>query len=94
MKHYLEFVSKARNMGGEEARGALEFLRKMDGIFDILPRNTGAGVEEELISLLLDIRARMRKEKKYDIADFIRDRLAELGIKIEDTKDGAKWYRI
>ncbi|NPA76052.1 MAG: cysteine--tRNA ligase [Euryarchaeota archaeon] len=94
MSHYLEFIAKARNMSGAEAAGALQFMEKMDGIFDILPHNSNAGLEERLIDLVLEIRTKMRKEKRYDIADWLRDSLAEMGIKIEDTKDGVRWYRV
>ncbi len=91
MKHYIEFISTARD---KEGSGAAKFLEKMDAIFDILPRENGMGMERELIELLLDIRNRMRKEKNYEIADMIRDSLAEMGIKIEDTKEGTKWVRV
>ncbi len=94
MAHYLEFIGLARNMEGGEAKGAVEFLRRMDEIFDILPRKRDEGLDEKLMSLILEIRARMRSERRYDIADWIRDTLGELGIKIEDTKEGTKWYRV
>ncbi len=91
MKHYIEFISIARE---KEGSGAAKFLEKIDAIFEILPREKGMGMERELIELLLDIRNRMRKEKNYEIADMIRDSLAEMGIKIEDTKEGTKWFRV
>ncbi len=94
MKHYLDFIAKAREMKGEEAKGALEFLHRMDEIFDVLPHGRDSGLEDKLMELILEIRARMRREKKYDVADWIRDSLAEMGIKIEDTKDGTRWYRL
>jgi cysteinyl-tRNA synthetase len=34
-----------------------------------------------------------RDEKDWAKADAIRDGLAELGITIEDTADGARWHR-
>lgn len=45
----------------------------------------------ELIQLLLDVRADARSMKQYGLSDKIRDRLAEAGIVVEDTKDGARW---
>ncbi len=93
MSRYFEFVSRARNMSGAEAAGALQFMERMDTIFDILPRGDGGELESKLVELVLSIRAEMRKRKNYDIADMIRDSLAEMGIKIEDTKDGTRWYR-
>ncbi len=94
MKHYLEFVSIARKFTGEEAKSALHFLEKMDSLFDILPAQSSKGLEEELVELIIEIRTKMRKEKKYDVADWIRDKLSELGIKIEDSREGTKWMWI
>jgi cysteinyl-tRNA synthetase len=56
----------------------------------------GAGGEsgigaDHLIQLLLDVRAEVRSAKLYKVSDMIRDRLGELGIVVEDTRDGARW---
>jgi len=42
----------------------------------------------KLISLIVDERRKARKEKKWEKSDMIRDRLAELGIKLEDQSGG------
>lgn len=94
IKHYLEFISIARKFTGEKAKSALTFLEKMDSLFDILPEQSSKGLEEELVELIIEIRTRMRKEKKYDVADWIRDKLSELGIKIEDSREGTRWMWI
>lgn len=39
----------------------------------------------ELVELLIDIRNRARREKNFDLADDIRDRLAEHGIELRDS---------
>ncbi|MCK8826012.1 cysteine--tRNA ligase [Fuchsiella alkaliacetigena] len=44
-----------------------------------------------LIELLLKIRSEAREEQNWDLADQIRDELAELGVKIEDTAQGVEW---
>jgi cysteinyl-tRNA synthetase len=46
---------------------------------------------DRLIQLLLDVRAEVRAAKLYQVSDMIRDRLGELGIVVEDTRDGARW---
>jgi cysteinyl-tRNA synthetase len=56
----------------------------------------GAGGEsgigtDRLIQLLLDVRAEVRAAKLYQVSDMIRDRLSELGVAVEDTRDGARW---
>ena len=48
-------------------------------------------IVEGLVELLLDVRARAREAKEYGVSDMIRDRLAEMDIIVEDTRDGARW---
>ncbi len=43
------------------------------------------------IEQLLEIRGELRKEKKWALADKLRDALKEGGIVIEDTPDGPRW---
>ncbi|MDZ7765399.1 MAG: DALR domain-containing protein [Melioribacteraceae bacterium] len=45
--------------------------------------------EDELIQLLIDIRSDAKKNKNFELADMIRDRLNELGFQLTDTKSGA-----
>jgi len=47
--------------------------------------------EEELINLLIEIRTEAKKSKNYALADSIRNRLAEIGITLRDTKDGVTY---
>ena len=46
------------------------------------------------MDILIDLRAEMRKNKMYNFADMIRDRLADAGIRLEDSGDGAKWKKV
>jgi cysteinyl-tRNA synthetase len=48
-----------------------------------------AGVTE----LLLEQRQAARRRRDFASSDAIRDRLAELGIVVEDTPDGSRWRR-
>ena len=43
------------------------------------------------IELLIELRAELRKQKNFAMADQIRIRLAELGILLEDSKEGTSW---
>ena len=51
--------------------------------------------EEETIGVeimkLLDERAAMRKERRWEEADVIRGKLAALGIDVYDTPQGSFW---
>lgn len=46
---------------------------------------------EKAMDLILDIRAKAKSAKDWATSDLIRDRLAEAGFVIKDTKDGAEW---
>ena len=60
----------------------------------IIPQEKeNAGLEDALISLILDIRQNARAKKDRATADAIRDGLKELGLTIEDTPDGARVKR-
>jgi hypothetical protein len=51
------------------------------------PRESIAPVME----VLIDLRTRVRADKRFDLSDVLRDRLAELGIEVRDIPDGATW---
>ncbi len=48
---------------------------------------------EQLMQLLIDLRAEARLEKRWAVSDRIRDGLAAIGIVLEDGRDGTKWKR-
>lgn len=43
------------------------------------------------IDLLAHVRQELRSVKQWELADRIRDRLADLGVVLEDGKDGSTW---
>jgi cysteinyl-tRNA synthetase len=48
---------------------------------------------EQLIQLLIEMREKLRKAKRWQEADVIRQRLSGLGIALEDTPKGTIWKR-
>ena len=48
---------------------------------------------DSLMEMILSVRETARKEKQYKLADEIRDKLAELGIIVEDSATGARWKK-
>ena len=50
-------------------------------------------VVDGLMDFLVEMREKARKEKDFEVSDEIRDRLARVGILLEDTKDGPRWKR-
>ncbi|MFC5380174.1 CysS/YqeB C-terminal domain-containing protein [Aquipuribacter nitratireducens] len=51
------------------------------------PRDVVGGYVE----LLLSLRARARADKDFATSDHVRDGLADLGVEVRDTPDGAEW---
>jgi cysteinyl-tRNA synthetase len=47
-----------------------------------------------VLDLLLDLRERARGSRDFAVADAIRDRLAEAGIRVEDRPGGPRWHLI
>ncbi|MEI7934256.1 MAG: cysteine--tRNA ligase [Chlorobiaceae bacterium] len=46
---------------------------------------------EEVMTILIELRAEARKNKDFALSDKIRDRLHEAGIEIKDTREGTSW---
>ena len=102
LSHLFELVraiNHARDAGaGEHAlTEAQSGLRRLAGVLGLRLRDKDEQDESQpaapFIDLLLELREEMRKAKQWAVADRIRDRLAELGVLIEDGKGGTTWHR-
>ena len=43
------------------------------------------------VQVLLDLRLQVRADKRFDLSDMIRDRLAEISVEVRDTPQGVEW---
>jgi cysteinyl-tRNA synthetase len=81
-----EFTSK------ETVKMTLDSYNKLAQVLGILYK------EDESLSKeaknLIDKRKKARKDKDYELADKLRDELLDLGIQVEDTREGMKWKKI
>ena len=87
-------INTARDGSGtdEQLATAQATLRELTGILGLrLAEKTGSGDADKFIDLLVDVRGQARVEKMWSLSDTIRDRLKELGVTIEDSKDGTSW---
>jgi cysteinyl-tRNA synthetase len=81
----------------EESRSALvTFLRRVGvDLFGVLDEEKADAAGSEALAgvmqLLIDLRAEARKDKQFALSDRIRDGLKELGIVLEDSRDGTIW---
>jgi cysteinyl-tRNA synthetase len=89
---------------GDILNSVVEQLKYFEDIFGILTyepevyfgeeKESGLkklGIFEEEISNLIEERATARKEKDFKKSDEIRDKLSNLGIILEDSKEGTTW---
>ncbi|MDQ4025052.1 MAG: class I tRNA ligase family protein, partial [Actinomycetota bacterium] len=83
--------------GDDEDRSALASLtgtfQELTGVlgFRFPVAEQAPGVVDGLLDFLLEMREEARAEKAYARSDAIRDRLASLGVTIEDTPAGPRW---
>ncbi|MBC7235145.1 MAG: cysteine--tRNA ligase [Chloroflexi bacterium] len=93
-------VNRLLNSGMPLTKGSLTLLdelysRLLGDVLGVLPENleaeVGSELTGELIRLLIDTRAELRKAKQYALADQIRERLAELGVQLQDGPQGTIW---
>jgi cysteinyl-tRNA synthetase len=69
------------------------FLGRLLGLFLTKPvaADLGDSKTADLVGLLIDVRKMAREAKQFQIGDHVRNKLAELGIILEDRPDGTQW---
>ena len=88
-------INTARDAGAaaailEPAQSLLSKLMAVLGLRSEKPVEQGAEAEP-FINLLLEVRQELRKQKLWALSDLVRNRLNEIGVLIEDSKEGATW---
>jgi cysteinyl-tRNA synthetase len=93
----LEGAGKSNETSRAGLRTGASLMRELAGILGIFRHAIMPGVEAQheltgkLLDLLLDLRKQARAQKNFSLADEIRKRLTDLGVTIEDRKDGTTW---
>ncbi|MEK7247114.1 MAG: cysteine--tRNA ligase [Chloroflexota bacterium] len=84
-------INRARDEG-RSVREAQAMLRMLAGVLGLTlkERETADGAEP-FIDLLVQLRNDLRDAKQFALADSVRDRLADLGITLEDSAEGTRW---
>jgi cysteinyl-tRNA synthetase len=96
---YGEFNDPATRAGSKFAsfKEGIQILRDLSsilGLFTAASAKKDAGGDQlvtSLMQLLIDLRAECRKAKNFAMADTIRQRLAVLGVTLEDRQGGTTW---
>jgi len=89
----VRFINKSMNVDSstkflEKLRQKLELLSGVLGI--VISKEEVAGNEE--IEALVAARTQAKKDKDFALADEIRAKLTEMGVTLEDTRQGVRWY--
>ncbi len=72
-------------------------IRELSAPLGLFQEEKAPGVSEraeELIGLLVELRAELRRDKNFKLADRIREELSKLGIQLKDTPQGTVWTLI
>ena len=87
----------ADSLTGTDNDGARAIIRSMIGR---LGEAAQQGLEDPreriapFVDTLLELRGEVRKDKRYDLSDLIRDRLTAAQIEVRDTATGPEWLLI
>ncbi len=87
-------INQARADGAKDnqLKEAQDLVKEFTSILGLnLFEKTGSLQAEPFIELLLEVRANAREQKLWALSDLIRDRLAALGVQVEDAKGGSAW---
>ena len=90
----LRAINQARDAGvsPEHIAAGQSLLRELLLVFGLHPERDAAGSQADaFINLLIEIRRELRAQKLWALSDQVRDRLAELGVLLEDSKEGTTW---
>ncbi len=77
----------------QDAEKLMNLIHSIDSVLGVLPEEKEELLPAE-ITKKIEEREKARKDKDFESADRIRDELLDLGIILEDTKDGVRWKRV
>jgi len=96
--HVNSYLRNINKPNGVLLSRAYKFLMNVGEIFGLFSRFKVKPEEKEeydliekLVTLIIDIRSEARRRKDWETADKIREKLKELGIFLEDTKEKTIW---
>jgi cysteinyl-tRNA synthetase len=76
----------------DDRRAILDLVGRFDSVLGVFGPERQEMLDSE-VQALIDERQEARRRRDFKRADELRDRLTELGIVLEDTRDGVRWKR-
>ena len=67
-------------------------IQELCDVLGIITERKAEALDDE-VEALIAARQQARKEKNFALADEIRGKLLDMGIILEDTREGVKWKR-
>ena len=86
-------INRHKDVQGDVS-GAQALLRELGGVLGLTfaePGTTDNLAARPFIDLLVEVRSQLRQAKQYALADSVRDRLAQMGVVMEDGAGGTVW---
>lgn len=95
IRDFNKFLNKNDQVSADVISGAKQFLTNtltdVLGIVLFAEENQSNSKEEELVNILIDLRAKAKLDKNYGLADDIRNKLSDIGVILEDSKEGTTY---
>lgn len=89
-------INQARADGATDKQmsNAQDQLRKLAGVLGLTLDKTDISdhTVDGFVELLIEIRKDLRANKLWQLSDKVRDRLVELGVVLEDSREGTSWH--
>jgi cysteinyl-tRNA synthetase len=90
--HEINTRVKEKGFGQEDAQKVLAFFKNVDTVLGVFSFEKEMIAED--IETMINEREAARESRDYRKADRIRNNLLELGIALEDTKEGTRWKKV
>jgi cysteinyl-tRNA synthetase len=91
----VKVINQTRDSGAtdEELQPGQDVLRELTGVLGLRLEleDRGDQAAEPFIDLLVELRGEIRQQKMWALSDMIRDRLNDLGVILEDSREGTTW---
>ena len=89
----IAFTSAGAGTSKEFAEKCLAEFNELTGVLNIVNKEKDNSVDAE-VEALIQQRTDAKKNKDFAKADAIRQQLLDMGIVLEDTRQGVKWKRV
>jgi len=89
-------INQTRSDGAtdEQLTAAQQKLLQLTSVLGLTLQTTAESehAADGFIDLLIEIRKDLRAHKLWDLSDKVRDRLSDLGVVLEDSREGTSWH--